>query len=85
MLFKLELVTVWIALIEIRLCVTWIQTHPCRKTSIYWLGMFWSMAAGLRWSLSGLKQLAPAQDQLKPAAMLQNIPDQYMLFFQQGY
>ncbi len=48
------------------------------------------MAAGLSWdsswSYAGAKQLTPAQDQhmsslnqLKPAAMLQNIPDQHML------
>ncbi len=37
------------------------------------------MASGLSWFKLVLKQLAPAQDQLKPAAMLQNIHNQHML------
>ncbi len=57
------------------------------------------MAAGLSWSLAGScagpKQLAGAghklacagptqMAQLKPAVMLQNIPNQHLMFFQQG-
>ncbi len=38
----------------------------------------------LNWSCAGSKQLAPAQDQLKPAAMIQSIPNQHMLFFFNG-
>ncbi len=71
---------------------------PVEKNSICWLGMFWSMAAGLSWSCAGRMlvlshscsgpahdQLRTSLNQLKPAAMLQNIPNQHMLFFfQQG-
>ncbi len=46
----------------------------------------------LTWSCAGRKQLAPAQDQfigpahdqLKQASMLQNLPNQHMLFFSTG-
>ncbi len=48
-----------------------------------WAGLSWS-CAWLIWSCAGPKQLAPAQDQLKPAAMLQNIPNQHMLYFSTG-
>ncbi len=72
-----------------------LKVYPVEKSSICWLGMFWSMASGLSWysswSCAGPKQLAPAQDkhmtsfnQLKPAAKLQNIPNQHMLDFSTG-
>ncbi len=46
-------------------------------------GLSWS-CAGLSWSIAGPKlvlsrSLRPAHDQLKPAAMVQNIPNQHML------
>ncbi len=40
---------------------------PVEKSSIYWLGVFWRMAAGLSWSWAGASCLGPAHDQLKPA------------------
>ncbi len=76
-----------------------------KKDSICWLGMFWSMEAGLSWlklvlirSYLRRTSLRPAHDQfkpahnqlitslnqLKPSAMLQNIPNQHMLFFSTG-
>ncbi len=66
---------------------------PCWKSSIWWLGMFWSMVAGLNWfklvlvmswSWAGASCLGPAHDQLKQlkqAAVLQNIPNHHMLLF----
>ncbi len=64
-----------------------LKVYPVQKIQHM---LFWSMAAGLSWdsswSYAGAKQLTPAQDQhmsslnqLKPAAMLQNIPNQHML------
>ncbi len=78
--------------------------NPVEKDSICWLGLFWSMAAGLSCSWTGASCLGPAKDQhmidlnqftshdqlrtslnqLKPAAMLQNIANQHMLFFSTG-
>ncbi len=29
------------------------ENTPVEKSNICWLGMFWSMAAGLSWSLAG--------------------------------
>ncbi len=50
--------------------------------------MFCSMAAGLSWFKlkPAHDHLKPAKDQqLKPAAMLQNIPNQHMLDFSTGW
>ncbi len=49
------------------------------------LGRFWGMDASLSWFklvMSWFKlALKPAKDQLKLASMLQNLPNQHMLFF----
>ncbi len=71
-----------------------------KKSNLCWLGMCWSMAAGLSWlklvmclSWAGAiaSCLGPAHDQLrislnqlKPAAMLQHIPNQHMMVFSTG-
>ncbi len=66
---------------------------PVEITSICWLVMFKSTAAGLSWSWPRASCLGPAHDhlkpaynqlrtslnQLKPVAMLQNIPNQHMV------
>ncbi len=62
-------------------CLERASVHPGEKSSIYWLGVFWRMAAGLSWSWAGASCLGPAHDQLKSAAMLQNIPYQHLLCF----
>ncbi len=55
---------------------------PVEKNSICWLELVlrWSWA-DLSWSSAGPEQLRTSLNQLKPAAMLQNIPNQHMLFF----
>ncbi len=63
---------------------TWTHTlthtlaHPCWKNNICWLGMFWSMTAGLSWYLAGPKQLAPAQDQLRTSLNQQSCFKTYL-------